>query len=214
MNKGQFYIITLVFVAISLALLLMLVHFVDFGPLTIIKPHTEFTNLQNAIEQRNAWLPTYWYNLNWKSKAIVNITVGNLTPAEITSAITDVSINCKNEVKVFNKSGDSFVEVSRNVTSITAPCNVTFNAAVGVYEIYYNNSAASENNQVVASPGNTTSFTKSVVQVPPEGICSHFNTTLPRKNILLQCNATTNTNTYNYSINYSSTDFEFSGSLA
>jgi hypothetical protein len=61
--------------------------------------------------------------------------------------------------------------------------------------------------------GTPPSYTKTIVQVPQEGICSYFSSILPKKDALFQCSATTGTNTYNYSINYRSTDFTFNGNL-
>jgi hypothetical protein len=212
-RNGQFYIIASVFVLISLSMLFLFTTFVDFGSLTLPTQSTDFDNLQNSIQQRNDWLQMNWFNLNWKSKVIVNITGGTLTPAEIVG-VAGSSINCTKEIKVFSKSGGTFTPVAVDITNATGPCNVIFNAVVGIYEIYYNNSAANENNNVIADPGSITNYDESMEQVPPEGICNQFSNLLPKKNIAFSCSATASTNTYNYSVSFRATDFAYNGSIS
>ena len=207
-NKGQFYLITLVFVATSLFLVLMFTHFVEFGSLTLTKPEADFNNLQNAVTQRNSWLPTYWFDLRWRTKTIISIT-GNVTnPVEVNANIVG---DCDNTVRVFTKSGLQFTEIASNVTNASSPCNVVFNAAPGVYEIYWNSTTSIPNKNI--GSGNTPTYTKTVQQMPQEGVCSHLSNILAKKSVLLQCSASAGTNTYNYSINYTSPDFVFSGTL-
>jgi len=207
-RKGQFYLITLVFVATSLFIVLMFTQFVEFGSLTLTEPQADFGNLQNAIAQRNAWLPTYWFDLRWRTRTIVNIT-GNVTnPVEIDANIIG---DCDNTVRVFNKSGLQFIEIQSNVTNASSPCNVVFNAVPGRYEIYWNSTVSIPNKNI--SSGNTPTYTKTVQQVPQEGICSYYNNILPKRGVSFGCIGTAGINTYNYSVNFTSTDFTFSGTL-
>ncbi|MEM2874299.1 MAG: hypothetical protein QW063_02550 [Candidatus Nanoarchaeia archaeon] len=208
MSKGQFYVIVLVFISITIAALLMLVHFVEFSSLMLKEPQVDFKNLQNAVKQRNIWLSENWFDLNWKTKTIVNITGDITNPVEIDAGIT---ANC-NSVRVFNKTNSIFIEIPSNVTSLTAPCNVTFDAAIGVYEIYWNGTNIGKE---ISQGNENIEYTKAIEQVPPEGICSHFSMTLPKKGILFSCSAAiaTNNNTYNYFVNFTSPDFSFKGNL-
>jgi hypothetical protein len=213
--KGQFYIIASVFVLISLAVLFVFTLFVNFGTFTLPTQSTDFANLQNAIQQQNNWLQANWYNLNWKTRVVANITGGALAPATITD-IGDSSINCTKEIKVFNRSSSgSFLGVSVRVNTSSAngagPCGVIFNASLGLYEIYYNNSAANESNSFDV-PGGATSFSPRVQQIP-QNVCSHFAQILPKKNIAFTCSATATSNAYNYSVGFRATDFAYNGSL-
>jgi len=204
--KGQFYIITLVFVAASLIILLMFTQFAEFGPLSVKNPKLGFENVQNSISQRNTWLTTYWFDLDWKTKTTIEISGGYINPVEVDA---DITTGC-DSVRVFQKSSNSLTEIASNVTAIG--CNVTFNApSAGIYDIFWNGTNMGKSN----SDGNEiTPVSKTVVQVPQEGVCNHFSSTLPKKDVLFQCSATPGTNTYNYSINYRSTDFTFSGNLS
>lgn len=213
-TTGQFYIIASVFVLISLAVLFMFTLFVDFGTFTLPKQSTDFDNLQNAIQQQNSWLQANWYDISWKTRVVANITGGALSPATITS-VGDSSINCTKEIKVFNRSNSGVflsVSVKVNTSSVNGagPCKVIFNAS-GLYEIYYNNSAANEGNSF-GTPGGATSFS-SIVQQVPQNVCGYFSSLLPKKNIALTCTATPISNAYNYSVGFRATDFAYNGSL-
>jgi hypothetical protein len=211
MKRGQFYIITLVFVAASLIILLMFTQFAEFGPLSVKNPKHGFENVQNSISQRNTWLATYWLDLRWQTKTVVMITGTPTNPVQINA---DIVGDCANTVRVASKSGSQLNEIPSQVNATAAPCDVVFNTVSGIntYEIYWNSTATIPAKTIGA--GTVPSYTKTIEQVPQEGICSHFSSTLPKKDVLFQCSATPGTNAYNYSINYRSTDFTFSGNLS
>ncbi|MCX6775072.1 MAG: hypothetical protein NTY99_03215 [DPANN group archaeon] len=211
MKRGQFYIITLVFVAASLIILLMFTQFAEFGPLSVKNPKLGFENVQNSISQRNAWLATYWLDLRWQTKTVVTITGTPTNPVQINANIIG---DCINTVRVGSKSGSQLNEIPSQVTAAVAPCDVVFSTIPGIntYEIYWNSTATVPTKTI--GIGTPPSYTKTLAQVPQEGICSYYSSTLPKKDVLFQCSATPGTNTYNYSINYRSTDFTFSGNLS
>lgn len=212
-TRGQFYIIASVFVLISLAVLFIFTLFVDFGTFTLPKQSTDFANLQNSIRQQNSWLQANWYNLSWKNKTVVNITGGITNPVEIDASVN--TGNCYSEVLVFNKSGTAFNYVPSNITSNSTPCNVTFNASAGIYEIYWNCPTCAFSpvgRNTISNVGNETSPAKYTVALP-SNVCSHFAQILPRKNIAFTCSATTTSNAYNYSVGFRATDFAYNGSL-
>lgn len=211
--KGQFYIIASVFVLISLTVLFVFTLFVDFGAFTLPTQSTDFDNLQNSVQQQNTWLQANWYGLSWKNKTVVNITSVPGNPVEIDASIN--TGNCYSGVWVFNKSGTIFSYVASNVTSSSAPCNVTFNAAVGVYDIYWNCPtcfASPVGRNTISDVGTEISPAKYIMALPSD-VCSHFAQILPKKNIALACSAAALSNTYNYSISFRATDFVYSGYL-
>jgi hypothetical protein len=214
-SKGQFYLITSIFVFISLAVIFTFALFINFGIFSLPTQNMDFTNLQNAIRQQNNWLQENWYNVNWKNRLLVNITGGALTPATITN-VGDSSINCTKEIKVLNRSASGnfllvYAEVNASNANGAGPCNVMFNASLGLYQIYYNNSAANENNPS-GIPNEITSYSEDLQKVP-QNVCAYFSQILPKKNIAFNCSATASNNFYNYSIDFKTTEFTYSGSL-
>jgi len=203
--KGQFYIIASVFVLISLTVLFVFTLFVDFGTFTLPTQSTDFDNLQTAIMQRNNWLSGYWFDLDWKTKTTVEISLGYANPVEIDA---DITTGC-DSARVFQRTGNSLTEIASDVTAIG--CNVTFNApSEGIYDIFWNGTNMGKSN----SDGNEiTPASKTIAQVPQEGICSHFAQILPKKNIAFTCSAAEVGDAYNYSISFRSPDFTYYGSI-
>jgi hypothetical protein len=207
MKQGQFYIITLVFVAASLIILLMFTQFAEFGPLSVKNPKLGFENVQNSISQRNTWLATYWLDLRWQTKTVINITGTPTNPVQINANIVG---NCIDTVRVASKSDSQLNEIPSQVTAL---CDVVFNTVAGIntYEIYWNSTATIPTKTI--GIGTPPSYTKIIEQVPQEGICSHYSSIMPKKDVLFQCSAIPGTNNYNYTIDYTSPDFSFSGNL-
>lgn len=213
MKRGQFYLISLTFAAITILVLSMFVLFVEFGSVLTKSPvPNDFENLQNAVEQRNKWIEGEWFDLRWKSRSVIDIKDGAITPANITGIGTG-STDCVDEIRVFNLSTGAFLEITNvKVNASSGPCTVIFNASIGVFEIYYNNTAANQNNSI-GSPSGITDFDEIKEQVPQEGICAHFDELLATKNILFECSGASLEKTFNYSVDFITVDFEFSGNL-
>jgi hypothetical protein len=218
MEKGQFYLISLTFSAIAIIALLAFVLFVEFGPVSARQGiPDEFENLQNSIEQRNEWVKGYWFNMSWHSRTFVNLTTAPVAqPVEINSRIPDtgVSGDC-GFARLFNKSLDGrFTEVPLTINSSTPPCSFTLNYKFGsAYELYWNTSNSPSGAPTFGSGTVHTPQVSIVEQRPLEGICRHFASgELLSRNILLGCTGTTLENSYNYSITYSGSDFEYKGS--
>ncbi len=205
-RRGQLYIIGAVFVLITLSVLFLFTLFVEFGSLTLPTQAMDFDNLQNAIQQRNSWLPTYWYDWTCKNKTVANILSGYTNPVEFDAGITP----CPNYVNVFKLSGVTRTAITSYIT--TSGCNVTFNATgAAIYEVYWGCPDITGVWQQIN--GNEISPSKYLAELPTEGICSHFSKLLPKKNIAFNCSAVNNTNTYNYSVSFTATDFAYNGSI-
>ena len=216
MERGQFYLISMTFAAITLTAMLFFIVFTESGPASA-QPSVpnDFENILNAAQQRAAWVSNYWFNLNWSTKTIVTITAGIANPVQIDADIT--SGDCYNTVRVFNKTSSGFNEVPSNVSAGTAPCDVVFNAAVGTYEVYWNATPTPASpptgRLTVASTGTAPTFTATVEREPVESICSHISNILAKKNIDLSCSGAEKENAFNYTVNFTSTDFNFDGTL-
>ncbi len=221
--RGQFYIIASVFVMISLSALFLFAVFVDFGSLTLPTQSADFENLKNAVGQQNSWLPSYWQELHWRNRAVVDITGGITNPVQIDPGIAN-GYDCYNHVVVFNKSSAGYYTyVPSNVSSSTAPCNVIFGATTGVYEIYWNCTGSLNCNNprsgrgTLPSAGTAPTYTK-YPEAAPSDVCNHFAGLLARKNIAFNCSARLPggeiyTYIYNYSVGFRATDFAYNGSL-
>jgi len=206
-RQGQLYIIGAVFVLITLSVLFLFTLFVEFGSQTLpTQSSADFENLQNAVQQRNSWLPTYWYDWTCKNKTVANILSGYTNPVEF-----DAGINpCVNYIAVFKLSGATRTAITPAYLS-TSGCNVTFNATgAALYEIYWNCPFVG---LWPTLDGNEISPSKYLAELPAEGLCSHFSKLLPKKNIAFNCSAINNTNTYNYSVSFTATDFAYNGSI-
>lgn len=182
--------------------------FVEYGSRTLpSQSQVDFENLQNAIQQRNAWLPTYWFNLNCKNKTVADIQPGYTNPVQF-----DAGINpCVNYVRVFKLSGTTRTEITPTYIA-TSGCDVTFDATgSGLYEVYWN--CPTLFGPFPLLDGNIISPSEYLAEAPAEGICSHFSKLLPKKNIAFSCTAVNNTNTYNYSVSFTATDFTYNGSI-
>jgi len=208
MARGQFYIIASVFVFITLSTLFAFTLFVEYGPRTLpAQSSADFENLQNAISQRNIWLPTYWYDLNCKNKTVATIPLGYTNPVEFDAGITP----CIQPIHVFKLSGTTRTEITTEYITASG-CNVTFNATgAALYEVYWN--CPTYPGVWPALDGVEISPLKYLAEAPAEGICSHFSKLLPKKNIAFNCSAINNTNTYNYSVSFTATDFAYNGSI-
>lgn len=205
-KKGQLYIIGSVFILITLSVLFLFTLFVEFGSLTLPKQTLDFDNLQNAIQQRNSWLPTYWYDWTCQNKTVVNLTGSETNPVEFDAGINQYV----NYVNVFKLSGVTRTGITSYMSNLGY--NVTFNATgAAIYEVYWN--CPTMYGPFSTLDGNEISPSEYLAGLPTEGICSHFSNLLPKKNIAFTCTAVNNTNTYNYSVSFRSTDFEYSGTL-
>ncbi len=206
MQKAQIYMIALVFVFLTLLGALYTFQKVEFS-----NPFNDFKEIRVAAEMRNAWIAKTWYNLSWKNKLVVNVTGISLPNIEIEFSINN--IDCSKELKAFYVGGGTFAEKDINVTSQMSPCNVTMHGSIGLYEIYYNNSGANENNPVVSEPNYNTEYFSYVESAPGEEICSFFEPILHKKGIAFKCLATPLGNKYVWNITYKAADFIFNGNL-
>jgi|GEM_PF-3814548 len=218
MDKGQFYLIAMTFAAITLTAALFFIVFTETSAVAEPAVPDEFENLLNAAQQRNDWVEDYWFNLNWSTRRNVNIVGGISNPVRIGAATA--GFDCRFSVRVFNRTATgAFNEVPSNVSSATGPCDAIFNGTVGFYEIYWNATPTptvepAGRDLYGATAGLTPTFFATTELAPSEGLCSHMSGALAKVNIdLSSCSGTGRENSFNYTVNFTTTDFNFDGAL-
>jgi hypothetical protein len=214
--KGQFYIIASIFVLMALSALFAFTLFVDFGASTLPTQSTDFDNLQNSIQQQNNWLQTYWYNLAFLNRTTIKITGTPTNPIEVDASITS---GCT-IVLILDSSGS---QVPSNVSSMSGPCTIIFNATIGeTYQIYWPCSSPGYCSLVhplrdsVPGAGNTTVIWTKIVENRPANVCGQINDLLRRKNVNANCSLNplfSSGKAYSYIVHFTATDFKYDGSM-
>ena len=207
MNKGQFMIVSIVLISIFFFLIMILINTIDKSSVVLFAKDSpeDFENIKNAISQRNNWVGSYWWNLSWENRTLISITVAPL----LNIARVD------REVRVINSAG---IELDSNVTSENSPCETLFSSAiVGNYSIYWNNPSAttpSYRGNVVS--GNAPTYSTIRQETSPKfRFCRHLQSIVPSSGVKIGCAVQDFTNTrINYTVNYASLDFMFSGILS
>lgn len=217
-KKAQFMIITIVLIGITFFTMFLLVRTVDRSSVVMFEQtQTGFENLRNSVIQRNTWMGSYWWNLNWENRSIIDIITGATNPIMIDPEIPE-GINCNNEVRVTTSDG---TELESNVNSELAPCNVIFNAptpGTGIFYVYWNNPSATPPAYRGELPevGNPPSAYTVLKEVSPKSnLCPHLVNISIVSERKLSCNITnifSNTKV-NYTVGYTTPGFSFSGFL-
>lgn len=219
-KKGQFMIITIVLVGLAFFSMYLMVRTVDRSSVVMFEQSelSGFESLHDAIVMRNAWVQSYWWDLNWDNRAEINVTSADTTGNIL---MVDPNIpsgtNCNNEVRVTDAGG---VELKSNINLINSPCNVVFLAPskTGTYYIYWNNPAATEPSYRVeiAAAGEVPSiYTVSKETSPKLKFCPHA-AEIASASEKLDCEVQSliGNNKINYKIDYSTPDASFSGYLS
>jgi hypothetical protein len=139
MKKGQFFLIALLLLALSMFVLFSFFRTTDTSSVTLFTKSNfiELKNIQNAIVEKNTWLEdTDWWNASWAYRIEVRNTDQQALAEVNVSIPSDHISDCDKEIRVVNASG----LVESNVSSISPPCNITFMTCAGCnYFIYYGN---------------------------------------------------------------------------
>ncbi|MEM4247739.1 MAG: hypothetical protein QXH80_00570, partial [Candidatus Nanoarchaeia archaeon] len=170
----------------------------------------DFINLQNSITARNAWLDSYWFDLNWQNRSTILIS-GTLPNAQVNPQIT-AGYDCFNEVRVTDSNNN---EIPSNVTAMNAPCDVVFPASAGTYYVYWNNPFATAPPYRALGLGVPTGSLIRTEGAPTNMLCPHLIDAY--KNIAdISCSVQNiySSNQINYSVSFHSTDFSFDGFLS
>ncbi len=212
MKKGQFFIIGVILLAVSISVLVYNFMTVEKASIYLFEAGTDhdFRNIVTSITEKNDQIEgDGWWNTSWKIRKLVSISAVAGNPTEINLSISSADIaSCEKEIRVINSTG----EIDSDVTADTG-CNVTFTIATGNYYMYYNNSAASKpayRNTVSGNEG----ATYSVAGREYIGeLCTHLETIYLQKGIYLNCteSETGDWSRLNYTIDFKSKEFEFYG---
>lgn len=215
-SRAQFMVVTIVLIGISFFAMFLLVRTIDRSSVVMFEERqASFENLQNSIEQRNIWIGSYWGNLSWENRTVVNITGGIANPVIINPGIPS-GTDCKKEVRVISSSG---TEIDSNVSTENSPCDVIFSAAVGAYSIYWNNPSAiaPAYRSTVSDTGTSPTYSTIRTEASPKyKLCRHLQDISMASGEKLDCavqNIYSNTK-INYTIEYKSFDFSFRGFLS
>ena len=211
MKRGQFFLIALLLLALSMFVLFSFFRTTDTASVTLFRKSSfiELKNIQSSIMRKNDWLADNWWNTSWAyRKRAINTNQQALAEINISIPSNHIS-NCDNEIRVVNSSG----LVDSNVSSINPPCNITFETCSNCdYEIYYGNPNAVAPARTADNSGNVISPTISKEEV--SNLCEHFEYIYPIQGIDLECDIESVFASYKrakYSINFTSTDLKFEG---
>lgn len=212
MKRGQFFLIALLLLALSMFVLFSFFRTTDTASVTMFKKSSfiDIKNIQNAIGEKNTWMnESAWWNASWAyRKSIVGTSKQALAEVNISIPSDHIS-NCDKEIRVVNASGI----VDSNVSSSTYPCNITFQTCSSCnYFIYYGNPDAVAPTRTVANSG--TLIYPTIITEGVGDLCEHFEYIYPIQGIELECNVVNSYNNgqkANYSINFTSTDLQFEG---
>lgn len=212
-------IVTIVLIGLAFFTVFLITRTVDRSSAVMFEPqHNSFDNLKNAITTRNGWIGTYWWNLAWENRIEISITMPAANPVEIDPQIP-AGINCDLEVRVIDSAG---TELQSNVNEIMSPCNVIFNApapGTGTFYIYYNNTAAERPayRDVIPDTGNAPTYDIVAQDSSPKlKFCGHMQDMAMATGERLDCGIQNiiGTTRINYTINYTTLDFSFTGFLS
>jgi len=215
-------VVTIVLIGIAFFSMYLLVRTVDRNSAMMFEQPdtTNFENLHDAVIQRNAWIQSYWWNLNWENRAVVNVTSADtLGDALMVNPNIQSGIDCRKEIRVIDSAG---AELKSNANSEQSPCSVVFIAPskTGAYYIYWNNPAATEPSyraEVAAAGEVPSAYTISAETSPAPKFCPHAEDIVPASaGGKLDCSIQNliGNNKINYAIDYQTLGFSFSGYLS
>lgn len=217
-KKAQFMIVTIVLVSITFFVMFALIRSIDRSSIVFFTRDSpeDFENLQNAIAKRNSWTGSYWGDLNWEERAVIEVTGSIVNPVQVNPGILP-GFNCNNEVRVLNSAG---IEIASNVNLIASPCEVIFEATTpGRYDIYWNNPSATPPLYRSSLPpfGNPPAFTIVRKETSPKSkFCPHLKQVNPISGANLNCEVASligNTKA-KYNLDFNSLTFKFKGSAS
>jgi len=212
-KRAQFMVITIVLIGISFFTIFLLIHTIDRSSVAMFEEkEASFENVQNSILQRNDWIRTYWWDLNWENRTVM------LVPTTLTAQVNPQippGFDCNKEVRVINSAG---AEVPSNVNSVPSPCQVIFSApATDTYSIYWNNPSATvpAYRGSVPPAGTPTGSMVKQESSPKSKFCPHAQAISSASGEKLDCavQGIIGSTKVNYSINYKSLEVSYQGNL-
>ena len=211
-KKAQFMLVATILITISLFIIYTYIRSADTSSIIFFEPTSkeQFVNLHTSIAGRNAWLGNYWWDLNWQNRSTISISGTFTNPVQVDPQIT-AGYDCLNEVRVADSANN---EIPSSVTAATAPCDVVFNAAAGIYNIYWNNPSATVPGALGAGTPAGTLIRKE--GAPTQLFCPHLVDMYKKAGVDINCSVQNifSNNQVNYSIRFQSLDINFDGFLS
>ena len=210
-KKAQFMLVATILITISLFIIYTYIRSADTSSIIFFEPTSkeQFVNLHTSIADRNAWLSNYWWNLNWQNRSTISISGTIVNPVQVDPLIP-VGYDC-NQVRVVDSNN---IEVPSSITVATAPCYAVFNAAAGIYNVYWNNPSAIAPKTIGA--GTLTGNLIREESAPTQLFCPHITDMYKKAGVDINCSVQNifSNNQVNYSINFQSLDISFDGFLS
>ncbi len=211
-KKGQFFIISIVLLVLSLVVLFAT--FTTIGEMSsrtfAHSSYDEFSNIINTIEKSNDELDANWWNTSYTKRRMFKTPGSVSNPAEFdVSLVAGKLTNCQKEVRVTDTSHSEITNIE--VTSDIPPCDlIMLSASTNTdYYVYYNSTTST----VLKDIGAGTSATPTLYDEISLNLCEHLEDIYPRRGIYLTCSDNSDGDRITYTIDYKSNTFEFSGDI-
>lgn len=213
--KAQFFLVTLLLLALSMFVLFSFFRTTDISSVTLFttSEYTDFKNIHNAIIKKNTWMAENdWWNASWPYRKTMT-AVGAGAPVEILITFPEEHMSYCNETRIINDS-DTSTYVIYNTSGTPPTCSYYFNAnVVDTFKVYYGNGTDRKptlNNLKTGVAG----IAFIMGREETSNLCEHFEYVYSKQGVDLECdieNTFANNQKGNYSINFTSLDLEFRG---
>jgi len=213
-KKAQFMLVATILITISLFIIYTYIRSADTSSIIFFEPTSkeQFVNLHTSIADRNAWLSNYWWDLNWQNRSTISVSGTIVNPVQVDPQSPITITDCFNQIRVTDSNN---VEIPSSVTAVL-PCEVVFNAAAGIYNIYWNNPSATAPGYRALGVGTPAGTLIRKEGAPTQLFCPHIAEMYKKAGVDINCSVQNifSNNQVNYSIKFQSLDVSFDGFLS